>query len=138
MHIQHEYCHAVGLKQLETMCCFGCLSVVANYFAFMTFYPACLSLILETSQPLQENSSLWHLPAILQEEEDKKPNPVTQRVKMIMVGQCYYYPHFFAGFYIARCRTTGHSAHILDVGVYMALYMYKNTHAHKHTYTKRK
>lgn len=74
-----------GLKQLETMCCFGCLSVVANYFAFMTFYPACLALILETSLPLLENSSLWHLAAILQEEEDKKPNPVTQRVKMIMV-----------------------------------------------------
>ena len=29
------------------MCCFGCLSVVANYLAFMTFYPACLALVLE-------------------------------------------------------------------------------------------
>ena len=36
-----------GQKRLETMCCFGCLSVVANYLAFMTFYPACLALILE-------------------------------------------------------------------------------------------
>ena len=31
------------------MCCFGCLSVVANYVAFMSFYPACLSLVLEVS-----------------------------------------------------------------------------------------
>ncbi|GFS01327.1 3-hydroxy-3-methylglutaryl coenzyme A reductase [Elysia marginata] len=36
-----------GVKQLETMCCFGCLSVIANYLAFMTFYPAALSLVLE-------------------------------------------------------------------------------------------
>lgn len=36
-----------GVKILETMCCFGCLSVIANYLAFMTFYPACLALILE-------------------------------------------------------------------------------------------
>ena len=38
-----------GVKRLETMCCFGCLSVLANYLAFMTFYPACLALILEVS-----------------------------------------------------------------------------------------
>ena len=31
------------------MCYFGCLSVVANYFAFMTFYPACLALVLEVN-----------------------------------------------------------------------------------------
>lgn len=36
-----------GVRQLETMCCFGCLSVIANYLAFMTFYPSCLALILE-------------------------------------------------------------------------------------------
>jgi CBS domain containing-hemolysin-like protein len=36
-----------GVKILETMCCFGCLSVVANFIAFMTFYPACLALIHE-------------------------------------------------------------------------------------------
>ncbi|KAL8582291.1 hypothetical protein ACOMHN_037048 [Nucella lapillus] len=77
-----------GVKQLETMCCFGCLSVIANYLAFLTFYPACLSIILEVSrernqgQPLQQ---LQQLAKILQaEEEEKKPNPVTQRVKIIM------------------------------------------------------
>ena len=36
-----------GVRQLETMCCFGCMSVIANYLAFMTFYPACLALFLE-------------------------------------------------------------------------------------------
>ena len=36
-----------GVHQLETMCSFGCLSVIANYVAFMTFYPACLALVLE-------------------------------------------------------------------------------------------
>ncbi|XP_055877025.1 3-hydroxy-3-methylglutaryl-coenzyme A reductase-like isoform X2 [Biomphalaria glabrata] len=77
-----------GVKQLETMCCFGCLSVIANYLAFMTFYPACLSLVLEISRdrnqgkPLQQ---LQMLAKVLQKEEDeKKPNPVTQRVKIIM------------------------------------------------------
>ncbi|CAL1537459.1 unnamed protein product [Lymnaea stagnalis] len=77
-----------GVKQLETMCCFGCLSVIANYLAFMTFYPACLSLVLEVSRdrnqgkPLQQ---LQQLAKVLQkEEEEKKPNPVTQRVKIIM------------------------------------------------------
>lgn len=29
------------------MCCFGCMSVLANYFVFVTFFPACVSLVLE-------------------------------------------------------------------------------------------
>ena len=36
-----------GVKVLQTMCCFGCLSVLTNFIAFMTFYPACLALIFE-------------------------------------------------------------------------------------------
>ena len=46
------YCKCMnisGVQQVETMCYFGCLSVVANYFAFMTFYPACLALVLEVN-----------------------------------------------------------------------------------------
>lgn len=77
-----------GVRQLETMCCFGCLSVIANYLAFMTFYPACLAIILEVSRERNEGKplrQLQHLAKILQaEEEEKKPNPVTQRVKIIM------------------------------------------------------
>uniref|UniRef100_A0A0B7BAU7 3-hydroxy-3-methylglutaryl coenzyme A reductase n=1 Tax=Arion vulgaris TaxID=1028688 RepID=A0A0B7BAU7_9EUPU len=87
-----------GVRQLETMCCFGCLSVIANYLAFMTFYPACLSLALEVSRdrnngrPLQQ---LQQLAKVLQkEEEEKKPNPVTQRVKIIMsVGLVLVHAH---------------------------------------------
>lgn len=40
-----------GVRQLEIMCCFGCMSVLANYFVFMTFFPACVSLVLEVRAP---------------------------------------------------------------------------------------
>ena len=42
-----------GVRTLETMCCFGCLTVVANFLAFMTFYPACLALTFEVGGLLQ-------------------------------------------------------------------------------------
>ncbi|XP_058492855.1 3-hydroxy-3-methylglutaryl-CoA reductase a isoform X1 [Solea solea] len=74
-----------GVRQLEIMCCFGCMSVLANYFVFMTFFPACVSLVLELSRESQEGHPIWqlsHFSGVM--EEDNKPNPVTQRVKMIM------------------------------------------------------
>ncbi|XP_061589888.1 3-hydroxy-3-methylglutaryl-coenzyme A reductase-like isoform X2 [Cololabis saira] len=76
-----------GVPQLEIMCCFGCMSVLANYFVFMTFFPACVSLVLELSRENREGRPIWqmsHLAHVLAEEEDNKPNPVTQRVKIIM------------------------------------------------------
>ncbi|XP_029295546.1 3-hydroxy-3-methylglutaryl-CoA reductase a [Cottoperca gobio] len=76
-----------GVRQLEIMCCFGCMSVLANYFVFMTFFPACVSLVLELSRESQEGHPIWQLSQfsrVMEEEEDNKPNPVTQRVKMIM------------------------------------------------------
>ncbi|XP_077087766.1 3-hydroxy-3-methylglutaryl-CoA reductase a isoform X2 [Siphateles boraxobius] len=76
-----------GVRQLEIMCCFGCMSVLANYFVFMTFFPACVSLVLELSRESREGRPIWqlsHFSRVLEEEEDNKPNPVTQRVKMIM------------------------------------------------------
>ncbi|XP_074493639.1 3-hydroxy-3-methylglutaryl-CoA reductase a [Sebastes fasciatus] len=76
-----------GVRQLEIMCCFGCMSVLANYFVFMTFFPACVSLVLELSRENQEGHPIWqlsHFSRVMEEEEDNKPNPVTQRVKMIM------------------------------------------------------
>ncbi|KAG7499302.1 hypothetical protein JOB18_034452 [Solea senegalensis] len=76
-----------GVPQLEIMCCFGCMSVLANYFVFMTFFPACVSLVLELSRESREGRPVWQLSQfahVLAEEEDKKPNPVTQRVKIIM------------------------------------------------------
>lgn len=38
-----------GVMELETICQFGCLSLVTHYVIFMTFFPACLSLFLEVS-----------------------------------------------------------------------------------------
>ncbi|XP_034027144.1 3-hydroxy-3-methylglutaryl-coenzyme A reductase-like [Thalassophryne amazonica] len=75
-----------GVRQLEIMCCFGCMSVLANYFVFMTFFPACVSLVLELSRESQEGHPIWRLSHFsrVMEEEDNKPNPVTQRVKIIM------------------------------------------------------
>ncbi|XP_071657729.1 3-hydroxy-3-methylglutaryl-coenzyme A reductase-like [Patagioenas fasciata] len=72
--------------QLEIMCCFGHMSVLANYFVFMTF-PACVSLVLEVSQESREGCPIWqlsHFTRVLEEEENKS-NPITQRVKMIML-----------------------------------------------------
>uniref|UniRef100_A0A674CDJ7 3-hydroxy-3-methylglutaryl coenzyme A reductase n=1 Tax=Salmo trutta TaxID=8032 RepID=A0A674CDJ7_SALTR len=76
-----------GVRQLEMMCCFGCMSVLANYFVFMTFFPACVSLVLELSRESREGRPVWqlsHFARVMAEEEDNKPNPVTQRVKIIM------------------------------------------------------
>ena len=38
-----------GVPQFETICCFGCMSLIANYLVFMTFFPASLALVLEVS-----------------------------------------------------------------------------------------
>ncbi|XP_076322516.1 3-hydroxy-3-methylglutaryl-coenzyme A reductase-like isoform X2 [Tachypleus tridentatus] len=76
-----------GVKRLEEMCCFACLSAVVNYIVFMTFFPACLSLVLELSREQEEGRPVWqlgHLTKVLQQEEEQKPNPVLQRVKVIM------------------------------------------------------
>uniref|UniRef100_A0A8B9R9D7 3-hydroxy-3-methylglutaryl coenzyme A reductase n=1 Tax=Astyanax mexicanus TaxID=7994 RepID=A0A8B9R9D7_ASTMX len=70
-----------GVRQLELMCCFGCISVLANYFVFMTFFPACVSLVLELSRESREGRPIWqlsHFARVLEEEADNKPNPVTQ------------------------------------------------------------
>lgn len=98
------------------------MSVLANYFVFMTFFPACVSLVLEVrmtcsthserycsslllhflmilflqlSRESREGRPIWQLSqfaCVLAEEEDNKPNPVTQRVKIIMVRVCSFYP----------------------------------------------
>ncbi|XP_043256916.1 3-hydroxy-3-methylglutaryl-coenzyme A reductase [Colletes gigas] len=77
-----------GVRRLEILCSFACLGVVVNYIVFMTFYPACLSLILELSRgthgmkPLSADKIFMH-PL---NEEDQKPNPVVERVKLIMIA----------------------------------------------------
>lgn len=76
-----------GVKQLDSMCCYGCLSVMAHYLSFMIFYPACLSLILEITRARNHGKPLLQLQllsTVLENEEEKKPNPVTQHIKIIM------------------------------------------------------
>lgn len=76
-----------GVRKLEELCSFACMSAVINYFVFMVLFPACLSLILELARDRDEGRPIWHLSTltrILQQEEEQKPNPVLQRVKVIM------------------------------------------------------
>ena len=42
-------CFLSGVPQFETLCCFGSVSLIANYLVFMTFFPAALALFLEVS-----------------------------------------------------------------------------------------
>ncbi|CAL7946381.1 unnamed protein product [Xylocopa violacea] len=78
-----------GVRRLEILCSFACFGVVVNYIVFMTFYPACLSLILElsrgtnTMKPLSADKIFMMHPL---NEEDQKPNPVVERVKLIMIA----------------------------------------------------
>lgn len=107
-----------GVRQLEIMCCFGCMSVLANYFVFMTFFPACVSLVLELSRESQEGHPIWqlsHFSRVMEEEEDNKPNPVTQRVKMIMsLGLVMVHAH---SRWIAEPLSINTTMGIPDVGI---------------------
>lgn len=85
-----------GWKGLETISCFGCLSVLANYLAFMTFYPACLTLVLELCREVNHGRPVWQLHQLMHKEveEGQKLNPVIQRVKVIMsAGLMFVYAH---------------------------------------------
>ncbi|KAL0278245.1 UNVERIFIED_CONTAM: hypothetical protein PYX00_000115 [Menopon gallinae] len=78
-----------GVHRLEVLCCFACMSVVVNYVVFMTFYPACLSLILELSRIGASGRVTWQNKLMMIRsltEEHQKPNPVVQRVKIIMTA----------------------------------------------------
>lgn len=78
-----------GVYRLENLCSFAIMSVIVNYVVFMTFYPACLSLIMDLSK---SGVDMVRAPERLRESnlivgvfaDDQKPNPVAQRVKIIM------------------------------------------------------
>lgn len=78
-----------GVQRLEILCTFAVMSVIVNYVVFMTFYPACLSLILDLSRNgmdiamVKARAKESILVKALSEEEQKM-NPVVQRVKLIM------------------------------------------------------
>lgn len=72
-----------GIPRLEHMCTFACLALLVNYLVFITFYPACLALVMELSKTNKVPNSQLLLQAF-QVEQEYKPNPVVQRVKLIM------------------------------------------------------
>ena len=79
-------------QPLQSVCFFGCVSLTASFVLFTTFFPAALALTMEMSrgsrQRLPESCprfSLEHLTtSFLAEEEDRKSNPVTQSIKVVM------------------------------------------------------
>lgn len=79
-----------GVHRLESLCSFAVMSVIVNYVVFMTFYPACLSLILELTRngvDVARSVKARGKDSLLMRalyDEDQKPNPVVQRVKIIM------------------------------------------------------
>jgi len=47
-----------GVQRLETLCMFTCMSFIVNYVVIMSFYPACLSLVLDVSSFLNLNINI--------------------------------------------------------------------------------
>ncbi|CAG0912438.1 unnamed protein product [Notodromas monacha] len=72
-----------GVRKLELLCYFACVSVVIRFLVFLTLFPALLSLFLELSQchecPTKEQ--LGNLRKLLSEAN---ANPVVGRLKVIM------------------------------------------------------
>lgn len=70
-----------GVPRLEHMCTFACLALLVDYLVFVTFYPACLSLVADFASGRKDM-----VPDGPFSEAELKPNPVVQRVKMIMAA----------------------------------------------------
>ncbi|XP_057370109.2 3-hydroxy-3-methylglutaryl-coenzyme A reductase-like isoform X2 [Daphnia carinata] len=92
-----------GVRRLEVLCGYGCMSAVVNYVVFMTFYPACLALVLELSnkpEVMDSDATLdsskvdqsapfqWQhrVKLLKQMMAMEQPNPLVQRVKLIMAA----------------------------------------------------
>ncbi|XP_063705325.1 3-hydroxy-3-methylglutaryl-coenzyme A reductase [Culicoides brevitarsis] len=72
-----------GVHRLELLCGYAVMGVIVNYIVFMTFYPASLSLILDLTTKSSNIAQNMKIKTLLIEEE-QKPNPVVQSVKIIM------------------------------------------------------
>ncbi|KAI5638067.1 hydroxymethylglutaryl-coenzyme A reductase domain-containing protein [Phthorimaea operculella] len=70
-----------GVPRLEHMCTFACLALLVDYLVFVTFYPACLSLVADFTSGRKDVATSSPF-----SEAELKPNPVVQRVKMIMAA----------------------------------------------------
>ncbi|CAG9762090.1 unnamed protein product [Ceutorhynchus assimilis] len=73
-----------GVRRLEMLSYFACVSAIVNYVIFMTFYPACLSLMFELAKISNFYGENQHLVKKKLLEENDKGNPALQRVKLIM------------------------------------------------------
>ena len=49
LHVHASGCRSntTGVRRLEMISYFGCMSILASYLVFMTFFPASLALVLE-------------------------------------------------------------------------------------------
>lgn len=73
-----------GVNRLEIVSYFAVFSVIVNYVIFMTFYPACLSLMLELGRISNFYGENQQSVTKMLVEENSKSNPAIQRVKVIM------------------------------------------------------
>ncbi|XP_056648024.1 3-hydroxy-3-methylglutaryl-coenzyme A reductase-like [Diorhabda sublineata] len=71
-----------GVHRLEMLSYFACMSVIVNYVILLSFYPACLALMLDLSK-ITDNYLQHEDSNVLVDEKDKS-NPAAQRVKLIM------------------------------------------------------
>lgn len=69
-----------------------CLVLICHYLFFFLFF-----FFQQLSRERNQGRPLWsmqQLKQVLQEEEEQKPNPVTQRIKIIMVYALIHAPHY--------------------------------------------
>lgn len=68
---------------------------VEVHLIFQVFTKYFFKKILQLSRESREGRPIWQLShfARVLEEEENKPNPVTQRVKMIMVCSFFFFLH---------------------------------------------
>ncbi|XP_014209946.1 3-hydroxy-3-methylglutaryl-coenzyme A reductase isoform X2 [Copidosoma floridanum] len=78
-----------GVRRLEILCGYACLGVLVNYIVFMTFYPACLSFFLGLSRSSDSEILMTGHTGNSCGEEDQKPNPVVERLKLIMIASLF-------------------------------------------------
>lgn len=77
-----------GVYRLEVLCCYACMSAVVSYLMFLTFYPACLSLVLQIARDSDEadwrSLSAVTFSQLLSEDADKT-NSLVKKIKVIML-----------------------------------------------------
>ncbi|KAK2713393.1 3-hydroxy-3-methylglutaryl-coenzyme A reductase-like isoform X2 [Artemia franciscana] len=81
-----------GVGKLEVLCTYACLSAIVNYFISVTFFPAILAIFYDLTQRsneaevVSEEKLQWQVMALKRMFSKQQPNPVVQRVKLIMAA----------------------------------------------------